>query len=193
MNKKIPETFAQEDILSKVFIDKGWCWNWTGYINEQGYGVARKSGIGYLAHRVAYTIFKEPIPEGYTLDHLCRNKPCCNPDHLEVVTASENRRRGRHQPLVTHCKYGHEYTPENIVYQTSKGRRTRFCRICRAERFRKYRSQDPERFRNAAKRSRNKDPEASRAKARKWRKDNPEKVAEYIKKNIERRRAARGR
>lgn len=78
-----------------------------------------------------------PIPDGFTLDHLCRNTSCANPAHLEPVTHEENVKRGRSgegQALRTHCPQGHEYTDDN-TYQHG-GRR--FCRACHRERNREY-------------------------------------------------------
>lgn len=122
---------AMEIILARVVVeDRGHsspCWIWTGPVTHQGYGRTSVRGVGYRVriHRVAYEAVKGPIPEGLVLDHLCRVRPCCNPDHLEPVTPAENTRRGVH--VRTHCKYGHEYTPESTRI-SSKG--SRFCGIC---------------------------------------------------------------
>jgi hypothetical protein len=71
------------------------CWIWTAHRNPLGYGQFRPKGKQTVrAHRFAYELLLGPIPEGMTLDHLCRNTRCVNPDHLEPVTAIENYRRG---------------------------------------------------------------------------------------------------
>lgn len=72
------------------------CWIWQGPDNGQGYGTLRLPGVRKksYAHRVSYEMLVGPIPEGLYLDHLCRNPPCVNPDHLEPVTHAENVRRG---------------------------------------------------------------------------------------------------
>ena len=107
------------------------CWLWTGALKSGGYGqfFAEKYA---LAHRVAYELVVGPIPEGLTLDHLCRVHNCVNPAHLEPVTNGENLRRGMGPTGIharaTHCPKGHEYTVEN-TYRNKKGWRT--CRACR--------------------------------------------------------------
>lgn len=69
------------------------CWIWQRAVDSGGYGKWRKDGE-YLAHRVYYKKAKGPIPEGLTIDHLCRVHSCVNPEHLEAVTNIENMRRG---------------------------------------------------------------------------------------------------
>lgn len=85
-----------------------------------------------LTHRVTYTELVGPIPEGLDLDHLCRNRACCNPEHLEPVERVENVRRGLRGPgygaLITHCKRGHEFAPWNLA--RSRGEGFRICRSC---------------------------------------------------------------
>jgi len=113
--------------VSQADVDAGGCWMWRGQTIPLGYG--RLSHGGPLqAHRVAYEILVGPIPEGLTIDHLCRVPGCVNPAHLEPVTASENLRR-RHA-AVTHCPQGHEYTAEN----TYQHRGSRYCKACTRER-----------------------------------------------------------
>jgi HNH endonuclease len=90
----------------------GPCWLWTGCVNNHGYGVIRDNYQLTLTHRLVYEMLVGRIPEGMTLDHLCRVRRCCNPDHLDVVTLQENWRRSPwFQP--THCRKGHELMNNN--------------------------------------------------------------------------------
>ncbi|OGR27289.1 MAG: hypothetical protein A2139_07850 [Desulfobacca sp. RBG_16_60_12] len=70
------------------------CWLWQGEINRNGYGRVWVNGKRLMAHRVTYEAFHGPIAPGLVLDHLCKNRQCCNPDHLEPVTVRENTIRG---------------------------------------------------------------------------------------------------
>jgi hypothetical protein len=110
------------------------CWLWTGRVDGFGYGHFKTRKRSLKAHRVAWTLKCGPIPPGMTLDHLCRQPRCVNPEHLQVVTNKENILRGTSPTAVnaqkTHCKRGHELTAENIW--TKRGRRN--CKQCQRDR-----------------------------------------------------------
>jgi hypothetical protein len=113
------------------------CWIWVAAMTS-GYG---SIGIGSrtdgsrrreLAHRLSYKQLIGPVPEGLELDHLCRNRACVNPAHLEAVTHRENVLRGASlnafNAKKTHCKHGHPFSPENTYVRKDTG--SRMCREC---------------------------------------------------------------
>lgn len=135
------------DELTSRIDPRGDCWEWIGGDNGVGYGRVYLNGTKQYAHRAVWEALVGPIGDGLTIDHLCRNHSCVNPDHLEPVTQAVNNRRGSRrngQTGKTHCPYGHAY--EGVNVQTA-GRRKhwRRCAQCHARRNREYR----ERKRNA--------------------------------------------
>lgn len=115
--------FGMVDITDK-------CWNWLGSKYQNGYGKLGKAGI--MTHRIAYELTRGGVPSDMCLDHLCKNRLCVNPDHLEIVTLVENVMRGESQHAInarkTHCKNGHEFTNENTYVRKDRG--TRSCKKC---------------------------------------------------------------
>jgi hypothetical protein len=107
------------------------CWEWQGSRTTGGYGVIKPEGsrTPVLAHRVAYELAVGPVPDGLELDHLCRNRRCVNPSHLEPVTRSENiRRQPRNQSI--YCQRGHLFGAAGIAIKN--GRLYRRCLVCAA-------------------------------------------------------------
>ncbi len=108
-------------LTENVAID-GDCLVWTG-AKCDGYGRLHRNGNAQPVHRVAYELVHGPIPAGMDLDHLCRNRACFNPDHLEPVTRGENVRRGHpYRQRKEVCSHGHPMTGENVRVVYSKGR-----------------------------------------------------------------------
>jgi hypothetical protein len=124
----------------------GFCWVWTGATDgHMGHGMfnlgADKDRRAVRAHRFSYETLVGPIPAGLEPDHLCRNPPCVNPDHLELVTHAVNMLRGFAPSIILHrqgtCAQGHNLSDDEAVYINPKGRRQ--CLVCIRERDRRYR------------------------------------------------------
>lgn len=115
------------------------CWNWTGHLIK-GYGSFYMNGKDFVAHRASYILFSDDtLDPNLVLDHLCRNRSCVNPDHVEQVTRGENTLRGLTLTAFnlkkTHCPIGHELQGTNLYLH--KGQR--HCRSCGREHMKKYR------------------------------------------------------
>ena len=112
------------------------CWEWAGYRHPRGYGRFVANGKGFQAHRYAYEQVVGPIPDGMQIDHLCRNRACVNPVHLEPVSNRTNSLRGEgptaENARKTECIRGHALTPDNVYVIPSTG--SRACRRCGIER-----------------------------------------------------------
>lgn len=130
-----PRVPLRERLEQRILVGPSGCWL-VPTRHPDGYARIAEGGTGgrmLMAHRVSYEYFVGPIPEGLTLDHLCRVHNCVNPEHLEPVTQRVNILRGFGAAATnarkTHCPQGHEYTPENTY--RDEGRRV--CRICKRE------------------------------------------------------------
>jgi hypothetical protein len=132
--------FIQTDPLPKgsSTVDSNGCWRWQRKHDKDGYGRMYVGSMRTfdtreeMAHRIAYTVFRGPIPEGLPLDHLCRVRDCVNPWHLDAVTHAENIARGEglaaQNARKTHCLRGHKFTPENTYRKANGGRGCWECR-----------------------------------------------------------------
>lgn len=123
--------------------ETGECWIWKGTVSRYGQ-IRLRNGKTARAHRVAYELFNGPIPEGFTIDHLCMNKLCVNPEHLEAVTSKENTHRGlailgSPKSYMTHCKRGHRLSKENLDPSPAYGKfGYRSCMVCKRERIESF-------------------------------------------------------
>lgn len=150
-------TTPQDRIKNHIAFLSSGCWLWTASIDKQGYGHIMVRGKLHRAHRYSYEAFIGSIPDGIEIDHTCHTKSieiceggagcfhrlCVNPEHLEPVTRTENARRGnggkihaQRMALLTHCKYGHEFTEENTLRIDGR----RHCRRCACVRAAKRRA-----------------------------------------------------
>lgn len=119
------------------------CWIWQRALLRTGYGAVNRDGRTQRAHRWMYEQIKGPIPGGLPLDHLCEQKACVNPDHLEPVAKRENERRHwRRRPgQRKKCANGHALTKENaLIRETTTGRPRLLCRICNREHQARYKA-----------------------------------------------------
>jgi hypothetical protein len=124
--------FRENDLarlMAKTEVTKDGCWEWTGARERYGFFQLRNKTA--LAHRVSWSLWFGEIPEGCTLDHLCRNKLCVNPAHLEPVSHKTNIHRSEglaaKNRLKSHCPLGHPYSKRNTYIHNGK----RHCVICK--------------------------------------------------------------
>ena len=123
---------ARSNPIGYVICENG-CWEWVGNTNALGYSNIMLKGKCTKGHRYVYEMTRGPIPPGRTLDHLCRNPTCVNPDHLEVVSLQVNIMRGKGVGVINgakmRCPKGHSLTPDNLVLSRLR-RGVRLCLAC---------------------------------------------------------------
>lgn len=131
----------KHDLLNEVSFDKETtCWNWKGYKSELNYGIISIQNKTFYTHRVSYTLFHKPIPKGLVVHHMCNNRACCNPEHLDIMTQIENVSMNGsgsygHFAARTHCVNGHELSNDNLVQSSLKKGKTE-CLKCNNKRVR---------------------------------------------------------
>lgn len=145
---------TQEKADVRIRRQRNGCWRWTGVITGYGYPQWLHAGKTYRAHRLVYAAMLGPIPAGKQLDHLCCNKWCVNPAHLEPVTGRVNTLRAtRGTAQINHRKTacarrGHPFTPENTRLKQGRYGTLRSCRACERELNRKLQAKYRQQKRN---------------------------------------------
>jgi hypothetical protein len=129
------DEWTQILLVSALEIDTGGCWKWKGNHSKKGYGFLRLTDRPIAVYRLTYQLWRGPIPKGLVSDHLCVNRGCANPWHIEIVSNIENVMRGNgvgpKNMRKTHCPKGHPYDENNTRYTSRKnGGVNRRCRTC---------------------------------------------------------------
>lgn len=129
-------TAEERDRFNSKVKKIGDCLVWQAYKDRDGYGTFYFRKKGRRAHRVAYYMYRGDIPEGYVIDHICKNPACVSIEHLRCITSKENtlvnsRSVAAINAMKTHCKYGHEF---DRFYG-----KQRYCSICQSNKTKRLR------------------------------------------------------
>jgi HNH endonuclease len=138
----------------KFVVRERGCWEWIGAKTEKGYGYMAKTGTTKYAHRISYWFHLGEIPDGLQPDHVCRNRACINPSHLEPVTSGENTRRGSSVAVklsIRSCAKGHPFDGRNTGIRGATGHR--YCKQCHREHSARFRLSNPAKWREIKKNS----------------------------------------
>lgn len=157
MTRVVIMDLLPEQIRSKIVVDEitgCWCWS-AAHFQSTGYARIKYNSHDGCAHVVVYKLLVGDVPEGLELDHLCRNRGCVNPAHLEPVTHRENMMRGdtitSANAKKMYCIHGHPlFGPNLYVYKSGKRKGKRRCRVCEAAIQRRARATPEYRARHAA-------------------------------------------
>ena len=156
-----------ERFLSKINVIGSGCWEWKGNKNYKGYGNFSLKDKYVSAHRFIYEYYHGSICPDLTIDHLCQNRACVNPQHLEEVTLKINILRGNGLCAInarkTHCKRGHEFIEENTYLDKNGGR---YCRICKKQSIKLWQQNNQETYNTYSTKWRQINREKIRLKAR---------------------------
>lgn len=129
LKRTIP-AYDPQSVLTKVDFQTNGCWEWQGNVDKNGYGTYGNQN--HMVHRVVYEMLVDKLSPEETVDHLCLNRACVNPDHLEEVSLKVNVLRGNNPNAVnarkTHCLIGHKFDDDNTYIHPKRG--TRHCRAC---------------------------------------------------------------
>lgn len=139
-------THTLDSLKALTITDLNGCWVWQGTCRSNQYGVTVYKGVQTTTHRVMYQIVHGLLGSDMEIDHLCNNRKCINPDHLEAVSHAENMERARQKR--TTCRNGHEWNDKNTYVTQVKRkqggyRMQRYCRVCRAKHQRDMRVRLP--------------------------------------------------